>query len=197
MVGKVILKPMVYTPTRQINILGMGEIGGFKWAIVSYGTHPCAYIGLPDQHPLSRASTFDLDDDMVDLDVHWGVTYSDSHLFGDASCWWIGWDYHHIDDYSGYCLLEGERKFSCGRTHKWTSEEIYLEVQAAIKQLKEIAELGCVDLANIKMKGAAQQMAELLQNVLNDYDDVIADSFEVRITHALRRWQETKDGGAN
>lgn len=40
-------------------------------------------------------------------------------------------------------------------------------------------------------------MAELLQNVLNDYDDVVADSFRMRITRALRQWQETKDGGAN
>lgn len=44
------MKPMIYKATREIEILDEGVINNFHYCIVSYGTHPCAYIELPETH---------------------------------------------------------------------------------------------------------------------------------------------------
>ena len=38
------MSEMVYSNRRITEVLLEGEYLGYKWVIVSYGTHPCAYV---------------------------------------------------------------------------------------------------------------------------------------------------------
>ena len=56
------------------------------------GSHYCAYLGVPDGHPLAG-----FDYDRVPLDVHGGLTFAGR--FSDMGGWWFyGWDYAHLGD---------------------------------------------------------------------------------------------------
>lgn len=80
---------------------------------------------LPENHPL-----FGEDYDTLNIAAHGGLTFSGIPKFaGDG--WWIGWDYAHYDDYTGYDGL-----FSVDGK-KWTTEEIVDECVNVIGQLME------------------------------------------------------------
>ena len=116
------LKPMVYR-RGETELLGKGKYKNFKWGIVSYGTHPCAYVCIEPGHELFKKEYNDFN-----LDVHGGVTYSEFGLHDiiDSDIWVIGWDYNHAGDYSV--------SFPYGR--KYTTEEIYNDVIAAIDDIE-------------------------------------------------------------
>lgn len=128
------MKEMVYKNYMEngqevIEILDEGIYKDFHYAIVSYGTHPCAYIEIPEGHELYDVSD---EDELVDIDCHYGITYvsktglikpsNKNHRDGH----WIGWDYAHYMDYIfGIC--------HCGK--KWTTKEIFEDVKNVIEQL--------------------------------------------------------------
>lgn len=128
------MKEMVYKNYMEngqevIKILDEGIYKDFHYAIVSYGTHPCAYIEIPEGHELYDVSD---EDELVDIDCHYGITYvsktglikpsNKNHRDGH----WIGWDYAHYMDYIfGIC--------HCGK--KWTTKEIFEDVKNVIEQL--------------------------------------------------------------
>lgn len=106
------MKEMVYTPRRQkAEILYESELNGFEYFIVSFGTHPCCYIKIPEEHEL-----FGLDYDKIyeldyDIPCHGGLTYSDDRLLDKEKGWYLGWDYAHLGDYSPMLEPDG-RKYS-------------------------------------------------------------------------------------
>lgn len=56
------------------------------------GAHYCAYLGVPDGHPLAG-----FDYGAVPLSVHGGLTFAGG--FEDRKGWWFyGWDYAHLGD---------------------------------------------------------------------------------------------------
>ena len=128
------MKEMVYKNYMEngqevIEILDEGIYKDFHYAIVSYGTHPCAYVEIPKGHELYDVSD---EDELVDIDCHYGITYvsktglikpsNKNHRDGH----WIGWDYAHYMDYIfGIC--------HCGK--KWTTKEIFEDVKNVIEQL--------------------------------------------------------------
>lgn len=128
------MKEMVYKNYMEngqevIEILDEGIYKDFHYAIVSYGTHPCAYVEIPEGHELYDVSD---EDELVDIDCHYGITYvsktglikpsNKNHRDGH----WIGWDYAHYMDYIfGIC--------HCGK--KWTTKEIFEDVKNVIEQL--------------------------------------------------------------
>ena len=120
------MKPMVYEcdpgKADRGEILAEGEYRGFSWCIVSYGTHPCAYVGIPKGHRL-----YGMRYTMIECDgAHGGLTYSErGRPIGD--CWNIGWDYAHAGDYTAV--------FPYGR--KWTTEEILKHVHCVIDSISE------------------------------------------------------------
>lgn len=65
------MKPMIYKATREIEILDEGVINNFHYCIVSHGTHPCAYIELPETHEY-----YGLDYDAINIVCHGGLTYA-------------------------------------------------------------------------------------------------------------------------
>ena len=113
-------------------MIGSGEWLGFKFYIVSVGSHPNAYIELNNDEIKKPWDCI--------IDVHGGITYQ------EESCHFpfkemkgkpmIGWDYAHCEDF--YISLRGP---VAGK--KWTSDEIVDECVSAIEQIiKEVNRAG-------------------------------------------------------
>lgn len=106
-------------------LLENGIYKDYEWLIISYKTHPCAYIisngndSIYDKHY----------DEIYFVDVHGGLTYSEwglgDHVNDDK--WVIGWDYAHYGDYLPYSPSETDKK--------WTTEEIYSHIKNAIEDI--------------------------------------------------------------
>ena len=128
------MKEMIYQPTRKIEVLDTGTCLGFFYWILNLGTHPTAYIKIPENHKFYGKEYGD-----IDLEVYGGLTYSKDYLYisnnQKIEGWFIGWDYAHCDDYMGYEEIIPEDLRTGGK--KWTTQEIKEEVQEVCKQLLE------------------------------------------------------------
>lgn len=129
------MKDMIYSGERRKEILVHGMCFGFFYWIVSYGTHPCAYVLIPRNNKY-----FKKEYDYIDIDVHGGLTYSDYYLPFESKNsnnigWYIGWDYAHHGDYTGYEEKLPKELRIGGK--KWTIEEIKEDVFEVCKQLTE------------------------------------------------------------
>jgi len=120
------MKEMTYLPHRlkKPEILLDTWEEGLRIVILSLGTHPCAYVGIPENHLLAGVDYHDLD---CLIDCHGGLTFSAK---GDGKylpegLWWYGWDYAHHGDWVGYY---GKREEKLG-WKKWTTKEIYEEAK--------------------------------------------------------------------
>ena len=127
---------MEYGPTvlagKNKRILAQGTRKGYGFVIVSYGTHPCAYIALDGK--LKGLKSYD---DFLPS-VHGGATYLGTlgKIVGPKS--YVGWDYAHGGDYLGTDVVyEGdeEMKEYIASKKKWTTEEILEEVYSAIDEV--------------------------------------------------------------
>ena len=101
------LNEMEYGNVPKKEVLCKGERDGYEYFIVSYGTHPCAYVVLPLKHTLNSV---EVDSEMDNyVNVHGGVTFLKNHLlnhrYGDRKV--IGWDYNHYNDQYGNVILTG------------------------------------------------------------------------------------------
>ena len=91
-----IIKEMEYTTEKRREILAQGEMMGFEWFVISYGTHPCCYIKIPEGHKFFGIDYWDIED----VYCHGGLTFSSNRLLADMKeGWYIGWDYSHLGDY--------------------------------------------------------------------------------------------------
>lgn len=123
------MKEMIYTGTSTREILADEMIDGFRAVVMSLGSHPTAYVMIPDGHPrLVRGFN------ALDISVHGGVTYCEKGLpvVDEAGRHlWLGWDYAHWNDYQ-----------KCGRYiykgRKHTTQEILEEAKSVIRQLQEV-----------------------------------------------------------
>lgn len=122
---------MIYRKPPYTEILDEGVYKDFHYAIVSYGSHPCAYVELPKGHKYYGEYYDD-----IPINCHGGLTYSDECgiIFPEDNSnhrdgFWIGWDYSHGYDYNVISARIG----ISGK--KWTTEEILEEVKAVINQL--------------------------------------------------------------
>jgi hypothetical protein len=124
------MKRMIYYAEPKREVLATGYCFGLLYFILNLGFYPTAYIKIPD----------DLDVNDIDIDVHWGITYSEEHLWITENerieGKFIGWDYAHCDDYGGYEKLLPEKFRSNGK--KWTTKEIYEEVRHACYQIQKM-----------------------------------------------------------
>jgi len=131
------MKEMIYTPEHKYELLHSEKKGDYNIAIVSYGTHPCAYISIPPTHPYYKKYY-----DNLNIWCHGGLTFAHPNNTMlewaqelDEECSWIGWDYAHCDDYAGYY-----QKFptSIFNGKKWTTQEILSECYEVIEQLDKV-----------------------------------------------------------
>ena len=127
------MKEMIYQAERKIEVLDTGTCFGLFYWILNLGTHPTAYVKIPESHKYYQKIYDD-----IDIDVHGGLTYSRDHLWISESQrldgWFIGWDYAHYDDYAGYYT---KRDSSLYELNRWTTEEIREEVYKVCEQLRE------------------------------------------------------------
>lgn len=65
--------------------------------IASEMGHRCGYVGIPITHPLAGTNH----DNLYDIDVHGGLTYSawgGSYPIPAVNTWWFGYDCAHYND---------------------------------------------------------------------------------------------------
>jgi hypothetical protein len=133
------MKEMKYTKERKLICLHEERIDNYLIIIMNYGHYPCAYIGLPKEHPYNNKS-YDYTETGQELHIncHGGLTYANKGLQGfHSDTWFLGWDYGHCDDFHGYSI--GEEGFEWEKNNKkWTSKEIYKECLKVLKQLKNV-----------------------------------------------------------
>lgn len=101
-----------------------GEYRGYTWEIRTMGSHPCAYVIMPDGHPL-KGMPWEGADRYIGKDVHGGLTYGSQSKFG--------WDYAHCDDYYACSNYKIE-----GRV--WIREDIIEQIHACIDACIDTAE---------------------------------------------------------
>lgn len=125
--------PMEYTENRCVKVIAENIYNGYHYMVISYGTHPCAYVELPKDHPY-----YNKEYDSMDIACHGGLTYSNMNYGCKENVYkegfWIGWDYAHYGDYTCGTFVDPDEK-------KWTTEEIICEAKRVIKQLEEIKNL--------------------------------------------------------
>ena len=135
------MKQMIYGYERKHELLLKGKYQGYEFYIMSLGTHPCAYVKLPENHPY-----YNMDyEDIPSIGCHGGITYKDEFLqVGPdtlASGMFVGWDYAHCFDYTGTDLDPLFKDLPERDGKKWTTEEIYEEVKKVIENLKKAESL--------------------------------------------------------
>lgn len=125
------MKPMVYGPERKEQVLFSGIYKGRKFVILSLGTHPTAYVEL-NKEELEKSKSYD----DYRLSCHCGFTYlGDAYWDKTDDATYIGWDYAHCGDYSGY-----HTEFKMwDHEKKWSTEEIFDDVKECIDEF-EIAD---------------------------------------------------------
>ena len=129
------MKEMHYTTEQIFNPLYIGLYKGFRYAVVSYGHHPCCYVALESSHPYYGVQYED-----IFLFCHGGLTYSHFGLGGfESTCvifnypyWVIGWDYAHCGDFIKLPQVSARSK-EFGR--KWSTEELIIDCKNVIEQL--------------------------------------------------------------
>ena len=95
----------------------------------------CAYIGIPEDHPLAG---FDYDD--IPVNAHGGLTFSESGVkYFPKGYYWYGWDYAHAGD---RCYYEGIKLDNSGEGNKdWTIQEIKEDSWDTIYDFKKLMKL--------------------------------------------------------
>lgn len=126
------MKEMIYGYDRKKEILYKGEYHGRKFAIVSMGIHPNAYVELKEKE-VQKSKSYD----DYDLDVHGGFTYlGNAHWDEEDKLTYIGWDYAHYGDFSGVYLQDKDYYWrNSGK--EWTTQEIFEEVKSVIEQFEK------------------------------------------------------------
>lgn len=157
------MKEMVYSNDKKREWLDHDEYKGYEYIIMSLGTHPTAYVGIPE----AEAKVIFKEEDLEESDrinVHGGITYENSFIRDENGNkysngkWWVGWDYAHLYDYIVGNDYGQYRK-------KWTTEEILEEVKSVVNQIIEMGK----KMNNIGMKYIT---------VYRDDDDTIIAQFE-------------------
>ena len=131
------MKEMVYTNERKIEVLERNFYKGYEYLIVNYGTHPCCYVALESKHPY-----YGVFYDNININCHGGLTYSNLGLINSFTrttylsddYWVVGWDYHHVGDFSGF-YSDKENIALFLNPKKWTTLELIEECKEFIEQL--------------------------------------------------------------
>jgi hypothetical protein len=111
---------------------------GVRFLIMRGPFHVCAYIGIPESHPLAGH-----DYENVPLDCHGGLTFAGSGTKGyrPTGFYWYGWDYGHCDDY----MISKTHSADYGKfneTHKkWGVKEVEEDAWSAIYHFRKLCVL--------------------------------------------------------
>ena len=114
---------MIYISQRICGILATGIYNGYEYLVITYGTHPCAYIRSDN---LTEKQI-----NIIDENCHGGITFPQQEFGGNIKNLdgkWVGWDYAHCMDYTYGAYNTSDDK-------KWTTKEIFEDVKNVIEQL--------------------------------------------------------------
>ncbi len=130
----------IYKPHENLlkgfEILVKENPGDYMLLVVTYGTHPCAYVGIPLTHPLARKPCNE-----IEIDCYGGLTFGEDGYFVAKrfkdddlrDYYWYGWDYAHSEDFGYYPAYP--HPFLDGKA--WRVEEIYQQALDVIRQFKK------------------------------------------------------------
>lgn len=122
---------------------------GFPCLIVRvpHSGHLCGYVAVPPGHPAYR-----LRYDSVNVDVHGGLTYSEScqgqvcHVPkpGEADdVWWLGFDHAHLGDLCPYRAARDAQRYRETGDSIWLNEagyDTYKTVAYVTNEIKKLAQ---------------------------------------------------------
>lgn len=159
-------KQMEYQKERKEEVLCEGKYKNFQFYILNLGTHPTAYVEIPRESFL-----FGKGYQKIDIEVHGGLTFADSSLIGNKNdSWFIGWDYAHCTDYTGYDI-----DFEFNRSaKKWTTEEIFEDVVSVIEQLINTdwdKKIRIKDAREFTENHIKNELDKLIDNYMKVYDE--------------------------
>ena len=139
------------------SVLETGFELGYEWVIVyNYMGYRCGYVKVSQDHHLYGKNYFD--DEILDLDVHGGITFAEAdaacEALGEDNGWWLGFDCAHAGDMpdlelfethiknpelkkSAQILIEQYSKFALFRVTR-SQDYVREECLSLAKQLKEI-----------------------------------------------------------
>ena len=122
------MKEMTYGIRKKSEVLYSGEYKGHKFAILSLGSHPTAYV----ENKMDITDCYDCR--LYNVGVHGGFTYCGTGHWNEESTKisWLGWDYAHYGD---YCYGDTSQD-----SKQWTTAEIYDEVKSVIDQIVAVEE---------------------------------------------------------
>ena len=89
----------IYTGEKCTKILEKNTHKGMEYLIVTYGSHPCCYVEIPENHYLFGKSYYE-DEEIDSINCHGGITFASRRNFGFGENYYIGWDYNHFGDYN-------------------------------------------------------------------------------------------------
>lgn len=136
---------MIYEPSLHFGqkdpvILADDTYNDTRYVVVSYHTHPCAYIQLNKDLPIFNDIKDDYNyDDLMLSSPHGGITYMSDELGvpdlednRKEGMVWIGWDYAHAGDYICSPFTTGYED-----DKRWTTWEIIRDCISTIDELEE------------------------------------------------------------
>lgn len=104
---------------------------GIRVLVLRGPFHMCAYLGIPEDHPLAG---FSYDD--IPLRVHGGLTYSGEGVTGAPEGFhWFGWDYGHAGD---KCVYHDGIPDHHKDSHGWTPKEVIAEAKEAVWDFRRL-----------------------------------------------------------
>lgn len=139
---------MRYTSQSIREVIAEGEVNNVEYYILNLGTHPTAYVKIPESNKLYRKDLYDTED--LIKGIHGGITYNEDHLYighigsdnpeDRLEGKFIGWDYAHAGDYMAY-YDENEYDLLARTSKKWTTEELIKEAEEVAAQVAEYKEV--------------------------------------------------------
>lgn len=142
--------PMVYHHEHfaKPQVLYIGDYKHYTFFVLNLGTHPTAYIRLPENHPFYAKNYEEANHYFTNSQARLSYAFDDTFTFSDSSVnfnsnlnrpvpdgWYIGFDRAHMGDWVGF--LSDEVNIRAGY-RKYTTEDMIQDCKFAIDCLSEV-----------------------------------------------------------
>lgn len=113
---------------QQPELLAADSYRGITYYVISWGSHPCAYINVA--HTKYKNMSYS-EMNKLGVNCHGGFTYSESKMpVSDVEGWYLGWDYAHPNDYIHYFGCDASSNYK-----RWTTKELERECEKVIDSI--------------------------------------------------------------
>jgi len=111
---------------------------GLRFIVLRGPFHPCAYVGIPEDHPLAG-----YDYEALPINAHGGLTYAakGTGTYLPTGFYWYGWDYGHCDDYM-ISDTHSESYATVNETRtKWDAKSVESDSWTALYDFRKLMKL--------------------------------------------------------